>query len=364
MAKDFFDIPFTEDTQIKLELYSEYLTEWIPVFVSAHKPFVNAVNIFDFFAGAGRDSKGNPGSPIIAINALMKYKQFLSRPDLSINIYLNDKDPKYCERLKANIEGLEFDKEHIKIHYSNMEFLQAYQTLKPKMKGAANLIFLDQFGIKYVDKPMFLDVINLKTTDIIFFVSSSTFKRFSEDENVHSILGYDIEEIKKLHPSEIHRFVHKTYDSFIPKNINYCIAPFSIKKGSNIYGLIFGSGHPLGIEKFLEICWQKDRIAGEANFDIEGSKIDVNAPFMFQEMNVPKKIDLFQSNLRESILKKELRSDLEVFAYMLNHGFISEHVKPVIQKLKEEKKITFKNPSFKTSTVWDKNRPPSQIILI
>ena len=64
------------------------------------------------------------------------------------------------------------------------------------------------------------------------------------------------------------------------------------------------------------------------------------------------------------ILKKELRSDLEVFAYMLNHGFISEHVKPVIQNLKEEKKITFKNPSFKTSTVWDKNRPPSQIILI
>ena len=38
------------------------------------------------------------------------------------------------------------------------------------MKNAANLIFLDQFGIKYVDKEMFLDLIALKTTDIIFFV--------------------------------------------------------------------------------------------------------------------------------------------------------------------------------------------------
>jgi three-Cys-motif partner protein len=364
MSKDFFDIPFSEDTQIKLELYSEYLTEWIPVFISAHKPFVKVVNIFDFFAGVGRDSNGNPGSPIIAINALMKYKELLGRSDISINIYLNDKELKYSERLKANIEGLEFDKQNIRVHFLNMDFIHAYQTLKPKMKNAANLIFLDQFGIKYVDKPMFLDLINLKTTDIIFFVSSSTFKRFSEDENVHSILGFDIEKIKKLHPTEIHRFVHKTYDSFIPNDINYCIAPFSIKKGSNIYGLIFGSGHPLGIEKFLDICWQKDRIAGEANFDIEGSKIDVNAPFMFQEMNVPKKIDLFQTNLREAILKKELISDREVFAYMLNNGFTSEHIKPVIQKLKDENKITLKNPSFKASTVWKKNRSPSPIILI
>jgi three-Cys-motif partner protein len=364
MANNFFDLPFSEDTQIKLELYGEYLTEWIPVFVSAHKPFVNVVNIFDFFAGAGTDSKGNPGSPIIAIKTLMKFKQFLNRPDIKINLYLNDKESAYCERLKKAIDCLDFDKQNINVHISNLEFVEAYKTLKPKMRYAANLIFLDQFGIKYVDKVLFLDLITLKTTDIIFFVSSSTFKRFSEDENVRSVLGFDIEEIRKLQPSEIHRFVNKIYNSFIPETVNYSIAPFSIKKGSNIYGLIFGSGHPLGIEKFLNICWQKDKIAGEANFDIESSNIDPSTPFIFSEMNIPKKIDVFQTSLRESILKREITTDLELFIFMVNNGFTPDHVKPVIQKLIVEKKIVFKNPSLKSSTVWKKNRTPSSIQII
>ena len=43
MADDFFDKPFTEDTNVKLELYREYLKKWFPVFIAAKNPFVSLV---------------------------------------------------------------------------------------------------------------------------------------------------------------------------------------------------------------------------------------------------------------------------------------------------------------------------------
>jgi len=40
--------PFDEGTKVKLDLYREYLREWLPVFINS--PYVDTLQIFDFFA--------------------------------------------------------------------------------------------------------------------------------------------------------------------------------------------------------------------------------------------------------------------------------------------------------------------------
>ena len=75
MSKDFFDKPFTEDTNVKLELYREHLKKWFPVFIAAKRPFVNTVNLFDLFCGTGKDSEGTYGIPLIALDVLKFYKE-------------------------------------------------------------------------------------------------------------------------------------------------------------------------------------------------------------------------------------------------------------------------------------------------
>ena len=60
--------PYDEGTQDKLDLYREYLREWLPVFMNA--AFVDTVQIFDFFAGPGNDKAGNPGSPLITCDEI------------------------------------------------------------------------------------------------------------------------------------------------------------------------------------------------------------------------------------------------------------------------------------------------------
>lgn len=364
MSKDFFDKPFNEDTIVKLEMYGDYIKKWLPVFLATKNPFLYKINIMDFFAGAGYDGNGSAGSPILAIKALMEYSDYFNKKIFSINVYLNDKNIEYCKRLEKNIDALDFDRDNINITIINKEFQDAFQSLEPEMKKAANLLFLDQFGVKYITKKFFKHLIQIPHTDSLFFISSATYKRFCQDENISSIIGLDPQIVQDTPATHIHRLVTETYDSFIPDGFNYGVAPFSIKKGSNIYGLIFGSGHPLGMEKFLEVCWEKDKNTGEANFDIEGTGIDQATPYLFNEMNTPTKVEVFQQELKEKILSGELKTDRDIYFYMINNGFLGKHVYPVIKILKDSKVIELKFPSFKCNTVLSRRRKPRIIKIL
>lgn len=361
MAEDFFDKPFTEDTNVKLELYREYLAEWFPVFIASYRPFKKVVNLFDFFCGPGMDSEKTPGSPLIALEVLNFFNDHVATTEVEINLYFNDANSEYIEELKTNINNFEFNKEKILIHYYNEDFVELFPKLLSQMDNAANLIFLDQFGIKYINDQRFKALIMLKTTDIIFFISSSTFNRFPDDPNVTEVIGLNSEEIKSENFYNIHRLIHQKYSELIPDGHSYCLAPFSIKKGANIYGLIFGSGHPLGMEKFLDICWKKDEETGEANFDIQGDKKLREQPSLFEEDNKQMKIPSFQDSLKNEIISGNLKSDLEVFLFAINNGFTNKHIRPVIKELKDTKKIKISHPSFKCSTVYKYDREPKLI---
>jgi three-Cys-motif partner protein len=60
--------PYDQATRDKLELYREYLREWLPVFISGAS--VDILQIFDFFAGPVFDEGGNPGSPVITCDEI------------------------------------------------------------------------------------------------------------------------------------------------------------------------------------------------------------------------------------------------------------------------------------------------------
>lgn len=359
MSEDFFDKPFDEETHQKLLLFSNYIEKWLPVFLTT--PFPKPINIFDFFAGVGTDSEGAYGSPLLVLKHLQNYSELVNASKVPIRVYLNDRDKVYCERLRANVERVGYNKEKVEVIISNKDFVEAFELARPKFTNSANLIFLDQFGVQYVDKNLFQQLVRLKFTDVIFFVSSSTFNRFAEHESIQPILGLTTDEIRKYPPSKIHRAVTEKYQSFIPDGVQYCIAPFSIKKGSNVYGLIFGSGHPLGVEKFLDICWEQDKQRGEANFDIDGENIDEDAPSMFADMNTPNKILVFGKELESQILSGQLKTDRDIFLFAINRGFINKHIELVIEKLREEKRIVLKQPSFRCNTVWKKEREPKQV---
>ena len=69
---------FNEGTQDKLELYREYLREWLPVFINGSS--VDIIQIFDFFAGPGFDMDDNRGSPVITCDEIRNARKILRTP--------------------------------------------------------------------------------------------------------------------------------------------------------------------------------------------------------------------------------------------------------------------------------------------
>jgi hypothetical protein len=209
------------------------------------------------------------------------------------------------------------------------------------MKSTANLLFIDQSGVKLITEDVFSQIINLKQTDFLFFISSSFFSRFSESNEFKKYLKISRTEIENKSYYHIHKIVLQYYRSLIPANKKYYLAPFSIKKGSNIYGLIFGTNHTLGMEKFLNVCWGIDKHRGEANFDIDKEKINDNEPTLFSELNVPNKRQVFESDLENKIIDRQLNSVISVYTFSLNNGFLPKDANKVLKELKSKGKIDF-----------------------
>jgi len=61
--KDLFEKPFDDGTISKLEIFEDYFKEWLPVFISRKEIIWNNIQIFDFFAGEGKDVSGGQWKP-------------------------------------------------------------------------------------------------------------------------------------------------------------------------------------------------------------------------------------------------------------------------------------------------------------
>lgn len=339
MPATFHDEPFDEGTLTKLELFERYAEAWLPVFVARHEIIWPEVNIFDFFAGAGTDSLGVEGSPLRLLRVIEKQRKYLSRPGLHVSLHLSDAHVGRVRQLKSIMASRQTAGMPVRIDVQRADFATRFAAMKGEIakKSSANLLIIDQFGVKEVPDDTFAQIVGLETTDVLFFISSATFRRFGNVPEVArlKLLGYQ-------RPSDhyrAHLAVADAYRKLVPHGKRYYVASFSIKKGSNVYGVIFGSAHPLGMDKFLEVAWDQNKVSGDANFDVHREGIEPDAPSLFEDMNVPTKVKLFEEELEREILKGACPDELKIIEICHRHGVRRKHAEPVLAKLKREGRI-------------------------
>ncbi|WP_340075839.1 three-Cys-motif partner protein TcmP [Leptobacterium sp. I13] len=362
MAKNHFEKPFDDGTKAKLEIFRNYLIEWLPVFISAYeKTHWDNIFIYDFFAGKGKDIEGTMGSPLIILDVLNEFERLISDTKVKINVIYNEKDEKTYKCLINNINEFTYNKEKVNISLYNKPFQELFANLYPEMmtyNKLPKLMFLDQFGIKEITTEIFKKLITFDRTDFIFFISSSFVRRFNELPEFKNYLSITKDQFVDTRPFHSHKVVFEYYKSMV--NTNYMLAPFSIKKGINIFGLIFGSKHTLGIEKFLKVAWKINPHTGDANFNIDEEKIIDGQLSIFEENNSIKKLGLLETMLKELILHKKEKSLYNIYLSTLYFGCLPKHCNEVLRKLEKENKIA----KVKTKTEKIHNlAPPKDIKL-
>ena len=344
MNKKFHKKAFDQATQLKLDIFRQYIREWVPVFLS--KKFGNGaaafkqINLYDYFSGPGTDAKGAFGSPLIIqeeIKAFCAAKSSI-KADVPVRMMFNDIEEEFIAELQQHVSRNRCEKPCCSVEFSAQPFQDLLSDHLPEMKqkGHANLILLDQFGVKEVTPEIIRSLLDCGMTDILFFISSAYINRFVATPEFQRRFSIDPAQLKDVEYNAIHRFICEYYRSSLGGS-DALVAPFSIKKGSNIYGVIFASRDLLGMEKFLKVCWTQDVVAGSANYNID-NEISYAGDALFPEYNKTTRISVFERDILKFIQTNH-PNNIELYRFCLENGFHSSKANGTLSELQEKGRI-------------------------
>lgn len=361
--KDINKQPFSEATMLKLDIFRRCFREWFPVFV--HHPVVKKIFIYDMFAGSGADSEGNPGSPIILLEEARGNER-----EHCVNLAKNNKNVifGFNEKEKEKKELLDKAKDNFFLKcksecllercvYSDAVYCRddAFENIMKNgafgkvlaNKNYAKFILLDQYGFSQITEEVFQKLVTSPLTDFIFFISSSFVKRFRNIDAVKVYINTNELDFEEKKPKECHRIIAAYFRNMIPPDKEYYIHHFTIQKGANYYGLIFGTNHTLGMEKFVNVCWAEDENSGESNCNIDN---DFEKGSLFYDpINTTKKIKI-KEELKSLILDSSIKSNLEGLKWVLSYGCKPNLFVEVISSLVKEKRVEIQGEFNKQSS--------------
>jgi len=343
--KDLHDEPFDEGTIAKLEIFEDYAQAWIPTFVMQASP---TICIFDFFAGNGYDKNGVPGSSIRILEKIKEQIGNIYQKKVKIKFYINEFEPskkeqkKFIQLQNSCVEYLNLNKNvknAIEVVYSNEDFEVLFPRLIPSIKQYPSLVYLDQNGIKFLSDKYLLELERMKQTDFLYYVSSSYFKWLGNTDEFKKHIDLDIEELKNNPHKFIHRNVIGQLRRRLPSNSKLKLYPFSIKKGANIFGIVFGAKHPLAVDKFLNIAWKRSPINGDANYDID----DDSGPTQLNIFNERKltKIEKFKENLKNQVKSQQIKNNFDALDFVHSEGHIGKHASDCLRQMKKNGEIDY-----------------------
>lgn len=336
---------FDEGTICKLEIFEAYTKAWLPTFIMQD---AGPICIFDLFAGPGYDIGTVEGSPIRILRQVINQAGNIFQRKVNVCIWLNEYIKEKYDNLVQSCESFINDNvelsrmrdcKKLSIKFTNSPIDDIFHIIISHLNNYPSLIFMDQNGIKFMNDEYFMPIIGTHTTDFLFFSSSSYIRRFSTKSEFVKNISFDLSKVKDGYTQDIHRWVVKQLQNRIPVSSRVRLYPFSIKKGKNVYGIIFGASHPRAVDKFLDLAWSKNELNGEANFDIDAdekkSQLD-----LFEGKKLSK-IEQFQQDLSDSIMSGQITNNKDAYNYTIERGHLSAHADSVIRQMKKDGRITY-----------------------
>ncbi len=350
MKKDINNQVFSPETKLKLDIFFRCFKEWLPVFM--HSEYVDRLYILDFFAGSGAGIEGTQGSPLLMLKATCQNNGFYCKGGEGTKIYFffsvleKNKSVLLEERITSFLKKCKTERRCSVCRYSEnisiktRAFHDLFQDASLnrilQQKNYAKFILLDQYGFSKIDESVFDKLVHSPKTDFIFFISSSYIRRFKTLSAVQRY--FDIEKINYdiSKPKDCHRNIAQYYKNLLT-NKDFFIHHFTIKNNANYYGLIFGTSHSLGMEKFLRVCWEMDPASGESNCNIDN---DYGKDSLFYDSDNTNKVIAIKNTIKNGILSGKIVDNKSGLLYTLHEGCKGSVFVDVDYELKKNRKIS------------------------
>lgn len=347
----FHDKAFDEGTILKLDILTKYLEAWVPVFIN--HPSITTINIFDFQCGPGEDVNKVKGSPLRIYDVVAAARPAAKGVMKNIHLHFNDRDETKIELLK---ERLKCKSDICKATFSALDFMECLDMCFASMKkrSTANFLFIDPTGL--VGMTHTVEKLSaLFYTDFLLFVPVQYIARLYKTSAFQKYLpGLSCSGSVEKTPKELCAYIDSKLRE---QNASYFLAHFSIKKkdSPNVHGLIFGTKHPLGLDKFLQVTWGISP-NGVANFEMSGDLVYEAAKsgqcLLLGIGECSRREEVFCAELKRMILSGELKTTRDIALFCYRQTFLpTKSARSVLQELRREGKIV-KVPALECRKVF------------
>ncbi|MGC4808629.1 three-Cys-motif partner protein TcmP [Micromonospora sp. DT233] len=261
--------PCAEHTGVKHDIYRRYLERWFPILLKGPKRY-SSVTYAEGFSGPGIYSGGEDGSPVVAIRALSDKVPpttgvarfvFLDNDERCVNMLWDSLRNAFPERPRSQ--------EAMPVVVREGTCAEHLEGVLDEVRAWGKPIFanLDSWGNAPVPFRLLQRLAKNVSSEVMVTLSPQHFVRFVSKmgEDADDVFGGDPHwrTVTNLAPEAKSRHILTCYRQGLraagfPYLLDFELVP---RHGQPLY-LVFGTGHPFGVEKMKESLWEVDRTQG------------------------------------------------------------------------------------------------------
>ena len=245
----------------KHRLLASYLACWLPILGSHYKNLL----IFDGFAGPGKYTGGEDGSPSIILDAVAKF-----HPDqrgTRVHCIFVESDPDRFESLRAVINALPLPGS-VAVHPVQGEFakhvqpvLQSIKKRQTRRQTVPSFFVIDPFGIKGVPFQFFSSLLALDKSELLFSFMWESIERFNSTPEfapyMRELMGND--DWRGLSGDNLKAFVYDCFEARLRATGAKYVLVFDLWNGGNhVYSLFFATKGVKGCDVMKQAIWKVD----------------------------------------------------------------------------------------------------------
>jgi len=317
-------------TEAKHEILRLYLQAWFRITASKFRRVVYV----DGFCGPGQYQGGEPGSPLIALDAAPSER---TTGNSEIIFWFVDEKKKRIEQLRDNLKRRPLPP-HFKVTVEAARFHERFEEILASIKGHGDAIaptfaFLDPFGFSGIPLSLIQRLLACRSCEVFINFMADSINRWVESpdakirQQIVDLFGTrECQSLAALPTGERQRAYHALYQSQLRGSARF-VRYFEMRddRDRTKYYLFFATNNPLGHVKMKEAMW---------NVDPEGD-------FRFSDATNPGQLVLFGPD-HPAILGEILRQHFSSMGSVTGRAvrrfvedqtaFLKKHMKPALDR--------------------------------
>ena len=258
-------------TQAKHELLRHYLGAWYPVMASREQRLI----FIDGFAGPGIYKAGEPGSPVIALRALLEHPAFPRHKEREFDFHFIEADRHRLERLQSELQCFYPLPRNVKVTLHPGTFEGVGDTLANDLgrtgaNGAPILAFVDPFGVSGVPIELVRKLLASRKCEMVLTFMVGDLNRFLVTPEMRAqgerLFGTtDFSGIERAPQGERTIELVRLFEQQLGAAAGFRYAlHFEMLRSNNsvAYYLVYATKHKKGVEKFKDAMWKVDPSTG------------------------------------------------------------------------------------------------------